>query len=277
VERRIYPAGGNPRVGLPDESGVPMAVSSLISLKKSLGTGGADGSIDSMTTRCATHRIRGFTRVELLVIIGVLALLAAMVFPALNAAKAIKQRINCVNNLKQIGLAFRVWEGDNYDKYPMEVYATNQAMMKLVGSGNAHLLWRTISCLQSTNEYYLRTPEYLYCPADTTRKAATNFKELSDANISYFLSLDAVERYPQMILDGDDNLAVDGVRVKPGFLSLGTKNTIVWTKERHYKAGNIGMADGSVQQATIESLNSAVAFSTSIAITNSTPSAWVFP
>ena len=225
----------------------------------------------------------GTHRVELLVIIGVLALLAAMVFSALNAAKAIKQRINCVNNLKQIGLAFRVWEGDHYDKYPMEVYATNQAMMKLVGSGNVHLLWRTISCLQSTNEYclntqyYLNTPKYLYCPADTTRMAVTNFKDLSDANISYFLSLDAVERYPQMILDGDDNLAVDGVRVKPGFLSLGTKNTIVWTKERHYKAGNIGMADGSVQQATIESLNSAVAFSTSIAITNSTPSAWVIP
>ena len=230
-----------------------------------------------MKTRCATNRTRGFTKVELLVVIGVLALLAAMVFPALNAAKANAQRINCINHLKQIGIAFRVWEGDNYDKYPMEVYATNQAMMKLVGSGNAHLLWRTISCLQSTNEYYLRTPEYLYCPADTTRKAATNFMDFSDANISYFLSLDAVESYPQMILDGDDNLAVDGVRVKPGFLSLGTKNTIVWTKERHYKAGNIGMADGSVQQGTSESLNSAIVSSTSVVPTNNVPNRWVIP
>ena len=241
-----------------------------------LGTGGADDSIGNMKTRCATHRIRGFTRVELLVIIGVLALLAAMVFSALNAAKAIKQRINCVNNLKQIGLAFRVWEGDNYDKYPMEVYATNQAMMKLVGSGNAHLLWRTISCLQSTNEYYLRTPEYLYCPADTTRKAATNFKDLSDANINYFLSLDAVERYPQMILDGDDNLAEDGVRVKPGILNLWTNN-IAWTKERHLGNGNIGLADGSVMQTTSKGLNSAFVSSTNGVSTNNVPNRWVFP
>ena len=230
-----------------------------------------------MTTRCATRRIRGFTRVELLVIISVLALLAAMVFPALNAAKAIKQRINCVNNLKQIGLAFRVWEGDNYDKYPMEVYATNQAMMKLVGSGNAHLLWRTISCLQSTNEYYLRTPEYLYCPADTTRKAATNFKDLSNANISYFFSLDAVETYPNMILDGDDNLAMDGARVKPGILNLWPNSTIEWTKERHHFNGNIGLADGSVMQVTIAGLNRAIADSTNGVPTNNTPNRWVIP
>ena len=230
-----------------------------------------------MKTRCATNRTRGFTRVELLVIISVLALLAAMVFPALNAAKAIKQRINCVNNLKQIGLAFRVWEGDNYDKYPMEVYVTNQAMMKLVGSGNAHLLWRTISCLQSTNEYYLRTPEYLYCPADTTRMAATNFKDLSNANISYFLSLDAVERYPQMILDGDDNLAVDGVRVKPGILNLWPNSSIAWTKERHRFNGNIGLADGSVVQVTIAGLNRAIADITNGVPTNNTPNRWVIP
>jgi prepilin-type processing-associated H-X9-DG protein len=230
-----------------------------------------------MKTRCATNRTRGFTRVELLVIIGVLALLAAMVFPALNAAKANAQRINCVNNLKQIGLAFRVWEGDHYDKYPMEVYTTNQAMMKLVGSGNVHLLWRTISCLQSTNEYYLSTPKNLYCPADTTRMAATNFMDFSDANISYFLSLDAVERYPQMILDGDDNLVVDGVRVKPGILNLWTNSSIAWTKERHRFNGNIGLADGSVQQTTSAGLNSAVVSSTSGVPTNSVPNRWVIP
>jgi prepilin-type processing-associated H-X9-DG protein len=230
-----------------------------------------------MKTRCAANRTWGFTRVELLVIIGVLALLAAMVFPALNAAKAIKQRINCVNNLKQIGLAFRVWEGDNYDKYPMEVYATNQAMMKLVGSGNAHLLWRTISCLQSTNEYYLRMPEYLYCPADTMHMAATNFKDLSDANISYFFSLDDFESYPQMILDGDDNLAVDGVRVKPGILNLWPNSSIAWTKERHRFNGNIGLADGSVQQATSAGLSSAIVSSTSGVPTNDVPNRWVIP
>lgn len=230
-----------------------------------------------MKTRCASNQTRGFTKVELLVVIGVLALLAAMVFPALNAAKANAQRINCINHLKQIGIAFRVWEGDHYDKYPMEVYATNQAMMKLVGSGNAHLLWRTISCLQSTNEYYLRTPEYLHCPADTTRMATTNFMDFSDANISYFFSLDAAEAYPQTILTGDDNLTVDGVRVKAGILNLGTNSTVAWTKERHRFNGNIGLADGSVMQVTIAGLNRAIADSTNGVPTNNAPNWWVIP
>jgi competence protein ComGC len=230
-----------------------------------------------MKTRCATNRTWGFNRVELLVVIGVLALLAALVFPALNAAKANAQRINCINHLKQIGIAFRVWEGDHNDKYPMEIYATNQAMMKLVGSGNVHLLWRTISCLQSTNEYYLRTPEYLYCPADTTRMAATNFMDFSDANISYFFSLDAAEAYPQMILDGDDNLMVNGVQVKPGILNLWTNAAVAWTKERHRFNGNLGLADGSVQQVTIAGLNLAIAFSTNGVPTNNAPNRWVIP
>ena len=63
----------------------------------------------------------GFTLVGLLVIIAVLAIFAAMFLPALASAKTKAQRINCVNNLKQSGLAFKMWAGDNYDKNPMDV------------------------------------------------------------------------------------------------------------------------------------------------------------
>ena len=62
-----------------------------------------------------------FTLIELLVVIAIIAILAAMLLPALAAAKRKAQRINCVNNLKEVGLAFRVWEGDNGDQYPMAV------------------------------------------------------------------------------------------------------------------------------------------------------------
>src|ERR1022692_2413057 len=68
---------------------------------------------------------KAFTLIELLVVIAIIAILAAMLLPALAAAKRKAQKINCVNNLKQVSLAIRIWEGDNGDKYPMPVAATS--------------------------------------------------------------------------------------------------------------------------------------------------------
>ncbi len=222
-----------------------------------------------MKTQPAVNRIGAFTRTELFVVIALIVLLAAMLLPALFAAKRKAQKINCANNLLQIQICFKTWEGDNGDKYPMQFAVSYSETMKLVGNGSAYVLWQTMS-----NE--LSTPKVLLCPEDTERTSATNFTiGFSDANISYFYRLEAADTYPQMILDGDDNLTVNGVRVKPGILNLPTTNSLAWTKERHGGFGNIGMADGSVQQTTSDGLNSAV-----IAATNGAPVAtyrWVIP
>ena len=227
----------------------------------------------SMKAQTAPHRNHAFKRIELFAIIGGISLLvlvlAALLLPALAASKRKSARLGCVNCLHQINLAFKVWEGDNYDKFPMYFALTNSDTMKLISNGKAYVLWQTMS-----NE--LSTPKVLRCPDDAERTYATNFTDgFSDKNISYFFSLDAADTYPQMILDGDDNLAINGVRVKPGILNLPVTGSLTWTKERHRGAGNLSMADGSVFQTTPSTLNAVV-----IAATNGAPVTsyrWVIP
>jgi len=209
----------------------------------------------------SNQRNQALTRTDVVVVIFVIALVAALILPALAAAKRKHARIDCMSNLKQIGIAFRISENDHGDKYPMAVSVTNGGAMEWAGTGNAYLLWQTMS-----NQ--LSSPKVLHCPADADHIAATNFSTgFSGANISYFINADAVETYPQMILDGDDNLLVDGKRVQSGILNLWTNSSVAWTKDRHHGVGNIGMADGSAQQVTSEgfqranreALNSALA------------------
>ena len=106
--------------------------------------------------------------------------------PYVDEKKAID--ITCVNNLKQIGIAFRIWAGDNGDKFPFAVSTNAGGVMELVGAKNglrqnSYLVFQCMS-----NE--ISAPLVLICPQDKSKHAATNWAALTEANVSYVAPAD---------------------------------------------------------------------------------------
>jgi prepilin-type N-terminal cleavage/methylation domain-containing protein len=264
---------------------------------------GRDGFIRNLTLNPNTHmktyrksHRKAFTLIELLVVIAIIAILAALLLPALNKAQQAAKRAACINNLKETGLAFKVWQNDHGGKYPTAVSTARWGAMENIysqqgGSAKAGYGVTNVFCVMS-NE--LVTPKILACPADISRtalstetgatatgpllSAATGWAAFGNRNLSYFVEGNAYDKYPKMILIGDRNIgtttswsspaatmnmynngyaekAVTGIAPQPKLYNFPWE----WTDlDIHQGAGNLGLTDGSVQQASLGGLHQAL-------------------
>jgi prepilin-type N-terminal cleavage/methylation domain-containing protein/prepilin-type processing-associated H-X9-DG protein len=207
-----------------------------------------------MKSRGKPSQAHAFTLIELLIVILVLVVLAMLIVPAFMSPTTPAYRIRCVNNLKQVGLAFRVWGGEYQDKFPMEVSTKDGGTMELADSGNVIAHFQILS-----NE--LQNPKVLVCPKENkeSRKAATNFTaDLDNSKLSYFVGIDAnPTNYPEMFLSGDRNIT-NGLSPRNGILTLTTNEAVGWTDRIHNCAGNLLFVDGHVEQLNNAKLREAL-------------------
>ena len=185
------------------------------------------------------------TFLDVALALATVALLAVVLLPMLGRPRR-SPRINCTSNLKQIGLAFRMWSNDHNDQMPMRVSTNQGGTMESIPTGE---VWRHFDSL--SNE--LSAPRILTCASDPGRTSVTSFAEFTPANLSYFVGLDADESKMPMLLSGDRNLT-NGLPPQNHILRATGPNTFGWTKAIHQDAGNLGLADGSVFQADIRGL-----------------------
>lgn len=239
-------------------------------------------------------RTRGFTLIELLVVIAVIGVLTMLLLPALAQANRNAPRMQCLNNLKLIGLSFRAWGDDHGDKYPTAVStARGGAMEKIYSqSGGGALAGYALTSVFGVMSNRLGAPKILACPADFSTTSmpgdysyhtgpilsvATNWASFGISHLSYFVEGNASTRYPQMILVGDRNIGTSrswsvpaasmnivnqGCAEVPVVMSFAPQVRAFpweWTdSDLHQGAGNLGMADGSVQSASLGSLQAAL-------------------
>ena len=204
-----------------------------------------------------SHALTQF-EVLVCVIIVITLFLLMMVLPYFLAIHAESRRraqsINCVNNLKQLSVASRIWETDTANEF---ISTSTSSVAGLTPGQNAWVNFISVSNLPASSKF-------LHCPADTETQAIST----PDIKISYFLNLDKRKAWPQKVLFGDGNLTagnkvvgltrpVDSMGVpgdadiplKSGVWEFSTNMPLSWTVDRHgYFFGNVAFGDGHVAQ-----------------------------
>jgi prepilin-type processing-associated H-X9-DG protein len=178
--------------------------------------------------------------IELLVVVAIIGILAAILLPAVTRATLKARQTQCLNNLRQIGLAMQSFAHDHQDRFPM------QLLMRDGGSAEANTEFLAANTNLSFSPSHfqtlsndLRSVRVLVCPADKAVTAGS-FGTLGRTNVSYWVNYRAKVGDATEILVGDRNLTNSSV-VNAGTLEVGFNESL------HGHRGNVAFADGHVE------------------------------
>lgn len=186
--------------------------------------------------------------VEMLVVIAIIGILAALLLPVLDKGKQRANRVWCISNLQQAGLAFHTFSNDHSGKFPMAVSTNDGGSMEYVQSGfdAGGVFYTAFRHFQALSADLVKPP-LLVCPTDLERAAGSNFFNLNNSNLSYFVGVSATFDKPGSILAGDRNVDTNAFQ-QPTIVGIGPWSRLNWTWEMHQHKGNVLFSDGHVEE-----------------------------